>query len=204
MESEVDKLSYTIGQQIGNDFKAQEMEINTDLLTESIKSAYNGEESKLSSADMQEVMAAFSQKMQAKMMEKQQEVGKVNEDEGKVFLDENAKKEGVTVLESGLQYKIITEGDGPSPKVEDSVETHYEGKLINGTVFDSSVQRGETVSFPVNGVIKGWTEALQLMKVGSKWELFIPSDLAYGTNGAGQHIAPNSTLTFEVELVAIK
>jgi len=123
--------------------------------------------------------------------------------DGKTFLAENAKKTGVVVLPSGLQYKIMAAGTGPKPKATDTVTTHYHGTLIDGTVFDSSVQRGQPISFPVNGVIKGWQEALQLMPVGSKWQLFIPSDLAYGSRGAGGAIGPDATLIFEVELIAI-
>ena len=122
---------------------------------------------------------------------------------GKAFLEENKKKEGVVVLPSGLQYKILTAGNGPKPKASDTVKCHYEGRLINGQVFDSSVRRGEPAEFPVGGVIQGWVEALQLMPVGSKWQLYIPSNLAYGTHGAGQSIGPNETLIFDVELLAI-
>ena len=124
-------------------------------------------------------------------------------DEGRKFLEENSKKEGVITLASGLQYEVITNGSGDKPKLEDNVTTHYHGTLIDGTVFDSSVDRGEPASFPVGGVIKGWTEALQLMSVGSKWKLYVPYDLAYGERGAGPQIGPYSTLIFEVELLSI-
>jgi FKBP-type peptidyl-prolyl cis-trans isomerase FklB len=127
-----------------------------------------------------------------------------NQKEGEVFLAENKKKKGVVTLPSGLQYRVITAGTGKIPKVTDTVTTHYRGTLIDGTEFDSSYKRGEPASFPVNGVVKGWTEALQLMKVGSKWQLFIPSNLAYGPQGAGQVIGPNATLIFEIELLSIK
>jgi len=133
-----------------------------------------------------------------------QQLADKNQKEGEVFLAENKKKKGVITLPSGLQYQVIKEGTGKIPKATDTVTTHYRGTLIDGTEFDSSYKRGEPASFPVNGVIKGWTEALQLMKVGSKWQLFIPSNLAYGPQGAGQAIGPNATLIFEIELLSIK
>ena len=133
----------------------------------------------------------------------QQAKGKEAKAEGEKFLAENKKKEGVVALPSGLQYKILTAGNGPKPKASDTVKCHYEGRLINGTVFDSSIRRNEPAEFPVSGVIAGWVEALQLMPVGSKWQLYIPSELAYGTHGAGQSIGPNQTLIFDVELLAI-
>ena len=133
----------------------------------------------------------------------QQAKGKEAKAKGEKFLAENKKKEGVVALPSGLQYKILTAGNGPKPKASDTVKCHYEGRLINGTVFDSSIRRNEPAEFPVSGVIAGWVEALQLMPVGSKWQLYIPSELAYGTHGAGQSIGPNQTLIFDVELLAI-
>jgi FKBP-type peptidyl-prolyl cis-trans isomerase FklB len=133
-----------------------------------------------------------------------QQLADKNQKEGEVFLAENKKKKGVVTLPSGLQYHVITAGTGKIPKATDTVTTHYRGTLIDGTEFDSSYKRGEPASFPVNGVIKGWTEALQLMKVGSKWQLFIPSNLAYGPQGAGQVIGPSATLIFEIELLSIK
>ncbi|MBU0579721.1 MAG: FKBP-type peptidyl-prolyl cis-trans isomerase [Candidatus Omnitrophica bacterium] len=204
MKTEMEKVSYIIGQQIGADFKAQDLGIDVEILANSIKDAHAGEEPKISPQEMQEIMQSFQQKMQKKMAEEQKEASGTNTTEGKAFLAENAKKDGVVVTSSGLQYKVITEGTGKTPKATDTVETHYEGKLINGEIFDSSLARGQTVTFPVNGVIKGWTEALQLMKVGAKWELYIPAELAYGENGAGPKIGPNATLIFQVELVSIK
>ena len=146
----------------------------------------------------------FEQNLRTKMDSKKKEAGDKNTKEGKAFLEANAKKPGVKVLPSGLQYKVITEGSGTSPKATDVVKTHYRGTLINGKEFDSSYARKEPAEFPVNGVIKGWTEALQLMKPGAKWQLFIPSDLAYGPQGAGADIGPNATLIFEVELLSVK
>ena len=144
------------------------------------------------------------QELSAALQAFQKEIQKAMVQKNKDYLVENAKKEGIKVLNSGLQYKVLTAGDGASPKATDTVKTHYEGKLIDGTVFDSSIRRGQPATFPVNGVIKGWTEALQLMKVGDKWQLFVPSDLAYGSRGAGNSIGPDATLIFEVELLGIE
>jgi FKBP-type peptidyl-prolyl cis-trans isomerase FklB len=140
----------------------------------------------------------------AKKAEEMQKLSEKNKADGEKFLAENAKKEGVKVLPSGLQYKVITPGTGKSPKATDTVTTHYKGMLIDGTEFDSSYKRGEPATFPVSGVIPGWTEALQLMKEGAKWQLFLPSNLAYGERGAGRDIGPNATLIFEVELISVK
>jgi FKBP-type peptidyl-prolyl cis-trans isomerase FklB len=148
-------------------------------------------------------MTAFQKEMMAKREQAGKEAGAKNKVEGEAFLAENGKKEGVVTLPDGLQYKILKEGDGAKPKATDTVTVHYRGTLISGTEFDSSYKRKEPVSFPVNGVIAGWTEALQLMKVGSKWQLFIPSTLAYGERGAGPDLGPNATLIFEVELISI-
>lgn len=153
--------------------------------------------------EVKEVMTAFQKGLAAKQAEKMKVIGEKNSKEGETFLAENKKKEGVKTTASGLQYKVITPGKGPMPKDTDTVSVNYRGTLIDGTEFDSSYKRGEAVSFPVNGVIKGWTEALQMMKVGSKWQLFIPSNLAYGDRGAGGQIGPNATLIFEVELLSI-
>jgi len=153
--------------------------------------------------EIQETLKTFQQEMAAKQAEKTKQLAEINKKEGEAFLAENKKKEGVKTLPSGLQYKILTEGSGKTPKETDTVTTHYRGTLIDGTEFDSSFKRGQPASFTVNGVIKGWTEALQLMKEGSKWQLFIPSDLAYGDRGAGGQIGPHATLIFEVELISI-
>jgi FKBP-type peptidyl-prolyl cis-trans isomerase FklB len=204
MKTEKDKVSYIIGQQIGNDFVNQQLDLDIDILTESIKDAFAGKPTKLAADEVQKIMSAFQQKMQGKMQAQMQQIGAENLKAGADFLAENCKKDGVVTLPSGLQYKIITEGTGKSPQATDTVETHYEGKLINGQIFDSSIQRGESISFPVNGVIKGWTEALQLMKEGAKWELFIPGDLAYGEAGSPPVIEPNATLLFTVELITVQ
>ena len=204
LKSEKEKVSYSIGLEIGSSFKKQAMDIDTDALAAGIKDAISANKPLLTENEIKEVMAAFQKGMAAKQAEKMKALGEKNSKEGDAFLAENKKKEGVKTTASGLQYKVITAGNGPMPKDTDTVSVNYRGTLIDGTEFDSSYKRGEAVSFPVNGVIKGWTEALQLMKVGSKWQLFIPSNIAYGERGAGGQIGPNATLIFEVELLSIK
>lgn len=204
LKSEKDKVSYSIGLEIGSSFKKQSIDIDTDALAAGIKDAISSNKPLLTENEVKEVMTAFQKRMAAKQAEKMKGLGEKNSKEGETFLADNKKKEGVKTTASGLQYKVITEGKGPMPKDTDTVSVNYRGTLIDGTEFDSSYKRGEAVSFPVNGVIKGWTEALQLMKVGSKWQLFIPSNIAYGDRGAGGQIGPNATLIFEVELLSIK
>ena len=198
------KVSYGIGLNIGNQLKQDDLNLDINLLSQGIADAISGAQPKISPQELQAAMMEFQQQMQAKMMAKAAAAGAENKAAGEKFLAENAKAEGVKVTDSGLQYKVIKEGEGPMPKATDKVKTHYRGTLLDGTVFDSSYDRGEPVTFPVNGVIAGWTEALQKMKVGSKWKLFVPSDLAYGERGAGQQIGPNQTLVFEVELLGIE
>lgn len=199
-----DKVSYCIGIDVANNLKNQSIEVSPDALARGVADALSGGELLLTEKEMFDTMTAFRQEMQAK----QASVAKDREDkrktEGEKFLAQNSRKEGVTVLPSGLQYKVIVEGNGAMPKARDTVSVHYRGSLIDGTEFDSSHGRGEPASFPVNRVIAGWTEALQLMKTGSKWELYIPSGLAYGERGAGGVIGPNATLIFEVELLEIQ
>ena len=204
LKSEKDKVSYSIGLEIGSSFKKQAMDIDTDALAAGIKDALSGSKPILTENEVKEVMTAFQKGMAAKQAEKMKGLAEKNSKEGEAFLAENKKKEGVKTTGSGLQYKVITAGNGPMPKDTDTVSVNYRGTLIDGSEFDSSYKRGEPVSFPVNGVIKGWTEALRLMKVGSKWQLFIPSNIAYGERGAGGQIGPNATLIFEVELLSIK
>jgi FKBP-type peptidyl-prolyl cis-trans isomerase FklB len=201
-----DKLGYAIGLNIANSIKQQGIanELNINTLAKAIQDAFAGGTLALSEDEAQNVLRVFSEKMQSKAAEEQAKASSVNEAEGKKFLDENKSKPGVKTTSSGLQYLVLTEGTGEIPKETDVVKTHYHGTLINGEVFDSSVQRGQPATFPVNGVIKGWIEALQLMKVGSKWKLFVPADLAYGDRGAGGKIGPGSTLIFEVELLSIE
>ena len=179
---------------------------NLDYKAEGLRDEFSGSELKLSQEEIEAGFKRMDELAKAAQEDAQANAGKAAEAQleiGESFLKENAQKEGVTVTESGLQYKVIESGEGAPPSESDTVETHYEGTLIDGTVFDSSYKRGETISFPVNGVIKGWQEALQLMSVGDTWELYIPSDLAYGTNGAGASIGPNETLIFKIELINI-
>jgi FKBP-type peptidyl-prolyl cis-trans isomerase FklB len=171
--------------------------LDIEVFTQAVKDVYNNDSLKLSETEANMLLQTYFQNLKSKKFEG-------NKKKGADFLAENAKKEGVVTLPNGLQYQVMTEGKGEKPKLTDTVKTHYHGTLIDGTVFDSSVQRGEPISFPVNGVIKGWTEALQLMPVGSKWKLFVPYDLAYGERGAGGAIGPYETLIFEVELLAIE
>ena len=196
----MDKVSYIIGRQIGADFKKQGIEINFEHFSQGARSAFLGEESDISAEDTNTIMTGFQAKMQEQMMRMQNEIGEKNQAEGAAFLEENKKRKGVEVTDSGLQFLKLESGSGKTPTENDKVEVHYEGTLVDGTVFDSSYQRGETITFPVNAVIPGWTEALQLMKEGDIFELAIPSNLAYGAQGAGNTITPHSTLKFKVEL----
>jgi len=200
LDSEKQKFSYAVGIQIGQDLKRNGMAIEAGPVAMAIEDVITGKEPKLTVPEMQALFADFQKREAAR----KELAGKMNKEEGDKFLAENKGKEGVTELPSGLQYKVITAGTGKQPTATDTVSVHYRGTLINGTEFDSSYQRGEPATFPVNGVIKGWTEALQLMKVGAKWQLFIPSDLAYDTRGAGGDIGPNSMLMFDVELLSVK
>jgi len=193
----IDSVSYGIGSTIGRNLKKDGLDaVNIDLMTKGIREVFEGKEGVMTQEQAQAVIGTYIQGIQAKKQE-------ANVGKGKTFLDENGKKAGVITLPSGLQYSVITEGKGPKPGLEDKVTTHYHGTLLDGKVFDSSVDRGQPVSFAVNGVIPGWTEALQMMPVGSKWKLFVPSNLAYGERGAGGDIGPNETLIFEVELISI-
>jgi FKBP-type peptidyl-prolyl cis-trans isomerase FklB len=204
MESLQDKVSYGIGLRIGKDFKSQQVELNPDLLMKGIEDGLAGTEPLLSDEQIRETMVAFQQEMMEREKTRLEEASVNNAEEGKKFLEENAKKEGVVTLPSGLQYKVITEGSGKQPSAEDTVKVHYRGTLVDGTEFDSSYSRNEPAEFPVGGVIPGWTEALQLMKEGSKWQLVLPPELAYGERGAGPRIGPNATLVFEVELLEVE
>ena len=204
LKTQKDKVSYSIGLNIGKNFKQQLMDVDLNLLMQGIKDGLTDSKALLSDNDMREVMTTFQKEQMAKMSENAKKVGEKNKKEGEAFLAENKKKPGVKTLASGLQYKILKEGTGRTPRATDTVVTHYRGTLINGKEFDSSYRRGEPVTFLVKGVIPGWTEALQLMKVGSKWQLFVPPQLAYRENGAGADIGPNATLIFEVELIGVK
>jgi FKBP-type peptidyl-prolyl cis-trans isomerase FklB len=197
LNNEIDSVSYSLGVNIGENIKTQFPDIDLKNFEAAIKDVLDdNKEPGISGADAQKIIQEYFTKQQAKASESVVE-------EGRNFLAENSKKENVITLESGLQYEVIKTGEGAKPSLNDQVTTHYHGTLIDGTVFDSSVERGEPASFPVSGVIKGWTEALQLMTVGSKWKLFVPYDLAYGERGAGPQIGPFTTLIFEVELISI-
>lgn len=205
LENNKDKASYAIGMDIGRSFKKQQLEINMDAVTQGVRDAYSGKkEMLLTDEQTKEVMDTFKREFMAKRETFMKEAAVKNKEEGEKFLAANKSKEGVKTTASGLQYKVLKEGTGPKPKASDTVRTHYRGTLIDGTEFDSSFKRNEPATFPLNGVIPAWTEALQLMPVGSKWQLFAPSELAYGERGAGQDIGPNSTLIFEVELLSIE
>ncbi|GAA5525869.1 outer membrane protein MIP [Microbulbifer aestuariivivens] len=207
LETQEQKVSYIITEDMALRLKSQGVELDPQVVIMALNDVAEGRESRLGDEDKQQVIAAFQEQMQSKqqeMLAKQEADFKAAAEEnaakGKAFLEENAEKEGVVVTDSGLQYKIVREGSGDSPSADSTVEVDYRGTLLDGTEFDSSYARGEPVQFPVNGVIQGWTEALQLMKEGGKWELYIPAELAYGPGGAGGLIGPNETLVFEVEL----
>jgi FKBP-type peptidyl-prolyl cis-trans isomerase FklB len=200
LKDQKDKVSYSIGLNIGNTLKQQSLDLNTETLAAGIKDALSGGKALLTEEEVRDTLMAFQKEMMAKQIEKGQKVKL----EGEKFLAENKKKKGVITLKSGLQYEVITDGKGKIPKATDTVEAHYRGTLVDGKEFDNSYKRKEPITTQVTGVIAGWTEALQLMKAGSKWRLFIPSDLAYGEQGSGPDILPNSVLIFEIELVGIK
>lgn len=197
LNDKLNRFSYALGLSLSaNLIQSGVKKVNTDAFMTAFSDVFSGSEPKINPEEANDILQSF-------MAESQAGEGAKNLEEGTAFLKENAKKEGVTELPSGLQFEVIKQGDGELPSVSDQVKCHYHGTLINGSVFDSSVERGEPAVFPVNGVIQGWVEALQLMSVGSKWRLFIPADLAYGSNGAGGVIGPNCALVFEVELIEI-
>jgi FKBP-type peptidyl-prolyl cis-trans isomerase FklB len=202
LKSEQDKVSYIIGTQIAQSIKRQGVEVNLEPLIWGLKDVLEGNTLKLTKEETLKVYTAYQQRVRAKREQERAKQAAENLEKGKAFLEANKTKEGVKVLPSGLQYKIIKEGTGATPTADDKVKTHYRGTLIDGTEFDSSYKRNQPAEFPVKGVIKGWTEALQLMKVGAKWELYIPPDLAYGERGRPS-IPPNSVLIFEIELLEI-
>lgn len=203
-ESKVDKLSYAIGVNFARQFKSQKIDINPDVLYDAIKTVTADGPPLMTDEQVMTTLQEFEKEMQDKMKGEMKKAAQDNIDKGKSWLAENKKRAGVVELPSGLQYEIISPGNGESPKLNSKVTTHYVGTLLDGTEFDSSVKRGEPATFPVNGVIKGWTEALQLMKPGAKWKLFIPSDLAYGDAGSPPSIGPGETLIFEVELISVQ
>lgn len=204
LKEQKDKLSYSIGVDIGKTVKTLSFDVNLDALTQGVKDAIAGGKTALTEDEMRTIMGAFQKEMVAKEQERIKALAEKNKKDEDAFLVENKKKEGVVTLPSGLQYKVIKEGSGQMPKADSTVVVHYRGRLLDGNEFDSSYKRGQPATFPVSGVIPGWTEALQLMKTGSQWQIFIPSKLAYGENGAGNIIGPNATLIFDVELISIK
>jgi FKBP-type peptidyl-prolyl cis-trans isomerase FklB len=194
------RASYGVGRQMGEQLASNPFEgVNAEAVAQGVMDALFHRESQVARADLEEAFRIIGTRMQ----EKQEAQTKMQAKAGEIFLAENAKKAGITITASGLQYEVITQGSGAIPTATSRVKTHYHGTLIDGTVFDSSVSRGQPIDFPVNGVIAGWTEALQLMPVGSKWRLYIPHNLAYGERGAGASIAPFSALIFDVELMDI-
>jgi len=197
------KASYAVGVSIASNLKAQELDLDTKALTAGISDTLSGKPA-MTQAEVQATLQQFQQETMAKTQAKEKIEAEKNLKAGEAFLAENAKKSGVKTTASGLQYKIIKEGNGPMPNATDTVKVNYKGTLIDGTVFDSSYDRGVPVTFPIGGVISGWTEALQMMKVGSKWQLFIPANLAYGEHSPSPKIGPNSILIFEVELLGIE
>ena len=204
LKDQKDKASYSIGLELGTSLKKGKMEVNTTALMKGLNDGLSGAKPLLTEEQVKETMTALQKEMMDKQAAANKEAGEKNKAEGEKFLADNKKKDGVKTTASGLQYKVLKEGTGESPKETDMVVTNYKGTLLDGTEFDSSYKRNEPATFPVNRVIKGWTEALLLMKPGAKYQLFIPSNLAYGERAVGKDIGPNSALIFEVELVGIK
>jgi FKBP-type peptidyl-prolyl cis-trans isomerase FklB len=202
LKSDNDKLNYSVGYQLGGDFRRQEVEINPEIVVRGMQDAMSGDESLMTPKEMRSTLAGLSQRVAAAKRDRHKQLAEENLAKGRAFLAENAGKEGVKTTASGLQYKVIETGSGESPKPSDRVTVHYRGTLIDGTEFDSSYRRNKPATFRVDRVIPGWTEALQMMKPGAKWQLFIPTDLAYGERGPGP-IPPNSTLIFDVELLSV-
>ncbi len=202
--NEQDKASYAIGLQIARNMKAQGVPLNVDAFARGFQAGYAGAPALLNDEELQQTLQAFQQEMMKKQQQAMAAEGAANREQGKAFLEANKGKAGVVALPSGLQYKVIKEGTGKRPTADSTVRVHYRGTLLDGTEFDSSIKRGQPAEFPVTGVIKGWTDALQLMQEGAKWELYIPASLAYGDQGAGGLIKPGATLVFEVELLEVK
>jgi FKBP-type peptidyl-prolyl cis-trans isomerase FklB len=204
LKTEKDKASYAIGLNIGKSLHRDSLDVDPDILLQGLKDAMAGGKTLLTDEGAKAAMTELQKDVRKKQEERMQQAGETNKKEGEAFLAANKTKEGVVTLPSGLQYKVLKAGTGPKPSANDSVVCNYRGTLLDNTEFDSSYKRGQPATFPVGKVIKGWTEALQLMPVGSKWQLFIPSELAYGPRGAGPDIGPNATLIFEVELLSIQ
>jgi len=204
LDSFAQKISYVLGQEIGNSFKEAPVEIDLDIFMQGINDSLKGRKSPLDADETNQIKQEFSRQVQENRQKQMAAISEKNREDGAAFLAANKNKEGVVTTDSGLQYKILTQGEGSTPKQNDRVTVHYSGTLLDGTEFDSSYKREKPATFQVNGVIRGWTEALQMMNVGSKYRLFIPADLAYGQRGAGRKIGPNSMLIFDVELLSIE
>jgi FKBP-type peptidyl-prolyl cis-trans isomerase FklB len=204
LKDQKDKESYSLGYQFGQTLKAQGMDINLDVYMTGIRDALGGKGPLMSEEEIRAILTEVQKRVMATRQRGLKEKGEKNLAESRAFLEENKKKEGVKTLPSGLQYKVLVEGSGKTPKATDTVTVHYRGTLINGVEFDSSYKKGQPSTFQVNGVIRGWSEGLQLMKEGSKWQLFIPPELAYGERAVGKYILPYSTLIIEVDLISIK
>ena len=202
-KTQQDQLSYTIGVDLGKNLKSQNLSINADMLAEGVKDALAGSKLKLTDTQMKTALQNFQQKMAKKQQEEFKQVSEDNAKAGADFLAKNKKEKGVVVLPNGLQYKVVKAGNGTPPKANDSVTVDYEGKLVNGQVFDSTYKRGKPATFKVSQVISGWLQALKMMKPGAEWMLYIPSDLAYGKQGVGGPIGPNETLIFKVHLISV-
>lgn len=204
LKSQKEKFSYSMGVDTGQKLQNFPIEVDVDLFINGIKDVFSKSKILMTEKELQETLMDLQKEIKAKLEVRMKELGEKNKKEGDLFLAENKKKEGVVTLPSGLQYKVVKEGTGEKPTDADTVTVHYRGTLIDGTEFDSSYGRGNPATFPVKGVIPGWTEALKLIKEGAKWQVFIPSNLAYGERGSGPRIGPNAALIFEVELIAIQ
>ncbi|MDW5376083.1 FKBP-type peptidyl-prolyl cis-trans isomerase [Halomonas sp. HP20-15] len=202
-QSDQEKLSYSIGVTLGQSLSQDIKDLDIDSFTKAVEDVYAGKDLQMSKKEMTEALTKFQQQQNAERQKLAKQAAEQNKAKSEEFLAENAKKEGVKVTDSGLQYKVLESGDGTSPDANDTVKVNYEGKLIDGTVFDSSYERGEPVEFRVDQVIPGWQEALKMMSVGDTWMVYLPSDLAYGPAGTGGPIGPNQALTFKVELLDV-
>lgn len=204
LKDQKDKAGYSLGANIGSSLKHDGMDVNLDALVAGLRDSFTGAAVQLTPGQQKEALTALQKEVTDKLVAERTVAGEKAKKEGEEFLAANKTKDGVKTLPSGLQYKVLAEGKGAQPKPTDQVTVNYRGTLVDGTEFDNSYKRGEPVTIPVNEVIKGWSEALPLMKTGAKWQIFVPADLAYGENGAGRDIPPNATLIFEVELLGVK